>query len=178
LTVRYVNRVLIVVLALVLAGTGAGVAVEIGLAALARPPLVLPYPQLADVLGRSRWADAPVVAVLAGVALLGLVLLAGQLVPRRTRLVPIADPVPGVSTATTRRSLERVLRRAASGADGITTASVRATPRRIRVRAVTRLRDATGLHAGVVAAVGDQLDGIGLARRPAISVSVRQKESR
>jgi hypothetical protein len=175
---RYVNRVVVVLLALALAAAGVLTAIEVGLATLGRPPLLLPREQVTNLLQRSRWADAPVTLVLLGVAVLGLVLLVGQLVPRRTRLLPIADPTPGVTAATTRRSLERALRRAATGADGITAASVTATARRVRVRAVTGLRDTTGVHAGVVTAVNEQLDGIGLARRPALSVSLRQKESR
>jgi hypothetical protein len=175
---RYVNRILVVLLALTMAVTGVLAAVEIGLAALGRPPLVLPRAQLTDVLQRSRWTDAQVEGVLLGVAVLGLVLLAGQLVPRRTRLLAIADATPGVTAATTRRSLERALRRAARGADGITAASVTATPRRVKVRAVTALRDVTGIQANLVATVDDQLDGIGLAHRPPVSVSLRQKESR
>jgi hypothetical protein len=48
----------------------------------------------------------------------------------------------------------------------------------VKVRAVTRLRDVTGVQPGLVSAVDDQLDGIGLARRPTLSVSLRQKEPR
>jgi hypothetical protein len=175
---RYANRALVIALALALVVGGVLTAIEVSVATLGRPPLLLPREQAISLLQRSRWADAPVVAVLAGVAVLGLALLVAQLVPRRTRLLPIADPTPGVAAATTRRSLERALRRAAAGADGITAASVTATPRRVRVRAVTGLRDTTGVHAGLVAVVNDQLDGIGLTRRPALSVSLRQKDSR
>jgi hypothetical protein len=116
--------------------------------------------------------------VLLTVAVVGLALLVAQLVPRRTRLLPIADPTPGVTAATTRRSLERALRRAASSADGIVSASVTANRRRVKVRAVTGLRDLTGIRESLVSAVTEQLDGIGLSRRPALSVSLRQKEPR
>ncbi|MCW2611633.1 MAG: hypothetical protein JWM15_2879 [Cryptosporangiaceae bacterium] len=175
---RYVNRVLAVLLGLTLAAAGVLTALEVGLAALTRPPLVFPHERITEVLQRSRWEDAPVRGVLLGIAVLGLVLLVAQLVPRRTRLLPIADPTPGVAVATTRRSLERALRRAATGADGISAASVTASPRRVRIRAVTGLRDVTGVQPGLVAAVDDQLDGIGLARRPTLSVSLRQKDPR
>jgi hypothetical protein len=175
---RYVNRVVVALLTLALAVTGVFAAIEVVLAMLSRPPLVLPREQAIDALQHSRWADTPVRGVLLGVAALGLVLLISQLVPRRTRLLPIADPTPGVTAATTRRSVERALRRAATAADGITGASVTARPRRVRVRAVTGLRDVTGIHANLIAAVTDQLDGIGLARRPALSVTLRQKEPR
>ncbi|HEV7824742.1 MAG TPA: DUF6286 domain-containing protein [Mycobacteriales bacterium] len=175
---RYVNRASVVLLTLALAAGGVLTAIEVGLATLGRPPLLFPREHVADLLRRSQWADAPVAAALLGVAVLGLALLVGQLVPRRTRLLSIADPTPGVTAATTRRSLERALRRAATAADGITAASVTARPRRVKVRAVTGLRDVTGIHANLVAAVDEQLDGIGLARRPALSVSLRQKEPR
>jgi hypothetical protein len=175
---RYVNRALVIVLAIALAAAGVLAAVEVGLAALARPPLVFPHEQVIEALQGRRWADAPVRGILLGVAVLGLVLLVAQLAPRRTRLLPIADPNPGVAAATTRRSLERALRRAATGADGISGASVTVSPRKVKVRAVTGLRDVTGLHASLVATVDDELDGIGLARRPALSVSLRRKEPR
>jgi hypothetical protein len=175
---RYVNRVVMILLALALMAAGVLAAVEVGLAALSRPPLVVQREHVTEVLQRSRWADVPVRGVLLAVAVVGLVLLVAQLVPRRTRLLPITDPTPGVTTATTRRSLERALRRAATGADGIVAASVTASRRRVKVRAVTGLRDVTGLRTGLVAAVTEQLDGIGLARRPALSVSLRRKEPR
>ena len=175
---RYVDRVLVVALTLALAVAGVLTAVEVVLAALARPPLVFPREQVVDAVQGNRWADTPVRGVLLGVAVLGLVLLVGHLVPRRARLLPIADATPGVTVATTRRSLERALRRAATAADGITAASVTARPRRVKVRAVTGLRDLTGVRAGLVSVVDEQLDAIGLARRPALSVSLRQKEPR
>ena len=79
------NRVLSALLALVLVVGGLLVAVEIVLAQLGRPALLIPWSAWASWLGGQTWDTSTVRLVLAGLVVVGLVLLILALRPGKPR---------------------------------------------------------------------------------------------
>lgn len=143
LLLRALDRLLAVTLLVALAAAGAVVAVfcigdGTGNLSLHRLSDLVNLPQLRDTVG--DWlgrleADGGValLGVVAGVGAvaLGLLLLAGLLVPRRERLVTLESD--GESTITARRrALAAVARALAEQARGVTRAKARVRPRRRR----------------------------------------------
>lgn len=143
LLARGLVRVLAFVLLVVLAVVGLAIAVfsiQGGTATLSLPHLatILHLAALRDKVGTfldSLAASGPVaiVALLCGLGavLLGLLLLAGLLAPRRERLVTLRDDADG-SIAARRRVLARLGQSLTEGVRGVTGAKVRARPARRR----------------------------------------------
>lgn len=160
--VRLVAFLLLVVLALV------GLVVLVVAVDPSGGASLLRLPQLRDVVG--SWLDAlqdgvptPIVDVLAGAGavLLGLVLLAGLLVPRRERLVALRKTGHG-TLAARRRALAQVATGLVEQGRGVTEAKVKVKPRRrtggrLRVRAA---RTGPAEPAAVQRAITTQLEGL------------------
>lgn len=158
LLARALVRILAFVLLVVLAVAGLAIAVfsiQGGTATLSLPHLaeILSLASFRDTVGTfldSLAASGPV-AIIAlvcglGAVLLGLLLLAGLLAPRRERLVTLRDDKEGLVTAR-RRVLGRLGAVLTEGTPGVTDAKVRARPTRrgggrLAVRA-TRSRTAS-----------------------------------
>lgn len=174
---RIANSILAVLLSLLLIAAAVLVPVEVVFALLGREPWVLPWQGLADSLRNNAWDTGPVRAALIALGLLGLLLLAAQLKPRRPSELQLRPLTEGVQTGTSRRSLQRSLTRASSDVDGVSQSSVKAKRRSVTVNAVTRLRDPGDLESRVSAAVQSRLDSLSLESPPKVKVSVR-KEAR
>jgi hypothetical protein len=174
---RIANSVLAVLLSLLLIAAAVVVPVEVVFALLGREHWVLPWEGFADSLRNSTWDAGPVRAALIVLGVLGLLLLAAQLKPRRPRELRLQPLTEGVQAGTSRRSLQRSLTRASSDVDGVSQSSVRARRRSVAVTAVTRLRDPGDLESRVAAAVQSRLDSLGLESSPKVKVSV-SKEAR
>ena len=170
---RYVNRLLSVVVALALIALAVVVPVEIARAALGRPPWLVPFESWRSTLLATTWQDGWVRAVLVGLVLLGLLLLLVQLKPRRPGTLGLQPLTENVSAGTTRRSLQQSLSHAATEVDGVARASAKAGRRRVSVTAVPRLRDASGLEEQVRRSVTTRLEGLQLAQAPKLTVRVR-----
>ena len=170
---RYVNRVLAVVVALALIALATLVPVEIARAALGRPPWLVPWEQWRSTLAATTWQDGWVRAVLIGLVVLGLLLLLAQLKPRRPTTLALQQLTADVAAGTTRRSLQQSLSHAATAVDGVARASAKAGRRRVTVTATPRLRDTTGLEEQVRRSVTTRLDGLQLAQAPKLTVRVR-----
>ena len=176
---RPLNRVLALVLAVALLVGGVLLAVEVAAAAVGHGPLVVQWHGAYEAGGRDA-RDSSVVRTLCGaVAVVGLLMLLGQLKRRRPdRLaLEVADEHTdaGVSPA----ALRATVRSAALAVDGVSAATVRVTRRVTKVRATSRFGDRTaaeGLVAPVTARVEADLARLRLRTplRPRITVHPRR----
>jgi len=159
--VRVISFVLLVALAL--AGLAAAVFAVVGLTQLADLAALSSFRDTVGGFLRAIEADGPTarVAALAGLGglLLGLLLLAGILIPRRERLVTL-ERSPEGTLAARRRPLGQVAGALAEQTRGVTEAQAKVRPRRrggggtVRLTAVrTRPTDAKQVKD----AVGEQL---------------------
>ena len=168
-----VNRVLATLLALALLLGGLLTVVEVVLAALGRPPWLVPHPDWTSWLTDQDLGSTVVRAALIGAVVLGLVLLVLALRRGRPGALPLPARVESVRTTASRRGIERTLRAAATRPDGVRDAQVRARRRTVRVRAATALRDPGDLQSRVTEAVSQRLEELGLSGtlRPRVTVS-------
>jgi Family of unknown function (DUF6286) len=159
--VHIVNRVLATLLALALFLGGLLAVAEIVLAALDRPAWLVPHRQWSSWLAGQTFDDAAVRAVLIGLVVVGLLLLA---LPSRT---------DGVRVTASRRGIERSLASSARRADGVRSARAKVGRRSVRVQATTRMRSPGELQQPVATAVTERLDELGLSGvlRPRVTLS-------
>lgn len=176
---RLLLRLLARLLGLALAGAGAVLALEAGWA-LARPDsdsLVVPWTQWREQLADYAWADIEVLVaggVLAGVGLLLLLLARGA----RRHDVRLISPADGVAVVTSPRALARVVGHRVRAEDGVRTASVTASRRRLRVRASSGLHTEAQLRSTVAGVVAELVGDLPLVRRPRVRVQVGSSRDR
>ena len=115
---QWLTRALCALLALALLLGSLLVIVEVGLAAAGREPWLVPYADWETWLLEHTWDDRVVIAILAGLVVLGLVLL--FLAVRRSKppTLPLRARTPGVDVTASRKSVEKSLVRAASRTPG------------------------------------------------------------
>jgi glucose dehydrogenase len=154
------NRVLSALLALVLVVGGLLVAVEIVLAQLGRQALLIPWEAWARWLGGQTWDTSTVRLVLAGLVVVGLVLLILALRPGKPRRLALPD-----TGSIVRRALQQNLADTAARASGVASASAKAGRRTVTITATTANPNTTEVQKAAQAAVNQRLDQIGLARR-------------
>lgn len=173
---RILLRVLSPLLGLAVAALGIFAVLEIIWAWLrpAAVPLVLPWPAWQTTLQGWTWTATPVRLVAAGLVVLGLLLLVLALGAGR-REVRFTDPAPGITVATSPRSLARLVGHQVRELDHVASASVIATPRKITVRATSRQPAGTATP-DIAETVRTLLSELPLARTPRVSVTVRPTE--
>lgn len=171
-------RVVSALLALALFLGGLLTVVEIVLAALGQPPWVVPHQQWRVWLTSHSWNDAYVVAVLAGLVVVGLLLLLVALRPGRPATLRLPAGTEGVKVVVARRSVEKSLEAVASRTAGITRASAAAGRRTVRVKAHAVTATAPDLRQDVRDAVGTRVRQLGLADRMRIHVRLVTKDAR
>jgi hypothetical protein len=174
----WLNRAVSALLALALLVGSLLVIAEVAAAALGRGPWLVPYPEWTEWMRSHSWNDWIVNTILAGLVLVGLLLLTLGLRRGKPATLPLRERTPGVDVRASRRSVERSVAAAASRTSGVTgaDASVRRRRARIGVRAATR-SDAD-LRQEVESAVKERLDSLGLARDLRTRVAVSGKERR
>lgn len=175
---RIVNRLLALVLGIGLLVVGLAAVGEALLAYLGREP-VLPHDRVATALQGRGWSDPLVVQVLAVAAVVGVLLVALQFVPRRPAALALSDESDDRRTQIDRRGLQNRLRRVAEADQDVLSATVRVRRRRARVR-LSAPPDAAGkgVRARVRQALRTDVDGLGLRRRLRPTVRVRQARER
>ncbi|ASR34545.1 hypothetical protein BAY61_05560 [Prauserella marina] len=176
---RVLVRLLSALLGLAVAGAGALLALEVGWQWW-RPsavPLVLPWPEWKETLATVSWNSAAVriTAALIGVAGVVLLVVAGL---ARRRDVAFADPADEVTVTTSPRSLARVVGQHVRAHDNVTAASVTATARKVRVRAVSTFTSERELRPELLDSVATLLGDLPLARQPKLSVVVDSPKDR
>lgn len=169
---RALDRLLVLLLGLALVALAVLVPVEVVRALTGAAPLT-PWPGVLEALRAARWEDGAVLAVAAGTAALGLLLVVLELRPRRPRGVLLQGDVPGVRTTLARRGLQELLASAATTVPGVREAAVALRRRRARVTATTVLRGEERLDGALREAVAAQLDAVRPARAPRLRVRVK-----
>ena len=176
---RVLLRVLSLLLSLAVAAAGALLATEVVAAWLvADQPgyrgLLVPWVPWRSYLEQHTWRGVPPQLVCASVAVLGLLLLLLALGARR-KDVPLTDPAAEISVTASPTVLARLVGQQVRATDDITAADVTASARVVRVRAVGRGDDPAELRPAVRTRAKELLDELPLARRPRLSVSVREE---
>jgi hypothetical protein len=159
------NRVLSVLLALLLLAGGLLVAVEIVLAQLGRPALLIPWSAWVSWLGGQTWDTTIVRLVLAGLVVVGLVLLVLALRPGKPRRLALPATGSNLQVSIARRALQQNLADTAARASGVASASAKARRRTVTVTATTANPNTTEVQKAAQAAVDQRIKQLGLTRR-------------
>lgn len=168
---RVLLRVLSPLLGLALAAAGLLLVAEVGWRWAGRGPLTGVSPPA------WAWTDRPVPLVGACVAAGGLVLLVLALTARTPHL-PLDAPADGVRVVTTPTSLARVVGRRVRAEEGVASASVSASRRRVRVRAVSRTQDEASLRPRLLAVARSAVEDLPMPVKPKVSVVVLSPKNR
>ena len=172
---RVANRPLAFILAAALLACSVVIIGEVIGFAVHHSPLLVHWTTWQHWAGSTRW-DAFVVRVWAAVLMIvGLVLVVLEVKPRRVTRLPLLAVGQATDATVTRRGLARMLRKEATGVDGITGATVRVRRRRARVTAASgaRGRAAAGaMTEPVTQALGARLDGLNMRHAPRLTVRV------
>ena len=172
---RLLNRPLAFILAAALiAGCVIVIAEVIGFA-VHKSPLLVHWTSWYHWAHRTHW-DAEVVQVWSAVLIVvGALLLILELKPPRTTRLPLRSGDDATDAAVTRRGLAGMLRGAATGVDGISSAKVKVRRRRARVTAASAARGraaADTLTEPVIQALHGRLDNLDLRHPPRLKVRV------
>ena len=175
---RLLNRPLAFILAAALAVAGIIVIIEVIAFHIKSGPLVLHWTTWYHWAGRTHW-DQLVVRVWSAILIVvGALILALELKPRRVTRLPLHSGHDATDAAVTRGGLAGTLRAAATGVDGISSAAVKVRRRRARVTAVAAARGrpaADALKEPVTQALHSRLDGLDLRHPPRLTVRVTSR---
>ncbi|WP_236242500.1 DUF6286 domain-containing protein [Streptomyces sp. CC228A] len=172
------RRLLVAFVSLVVAAAGAAVAVDVVAVGTGNAPVVWPQRSLTRELRTREWGDDVIMAVAAGIALIGLLLLWAALSSGRRRAVRVDTADEHTRTVLTRRGLRRTIGAAVGRVDGVDEHRVRLRGRRVKVRATTPLREPQGLQERVAEAAGEQLAAVRTAAAYKVTVKVRTARGR
>ena len=143
--------------------------------AVHRSPLLVHWSSWYHWARKTGW-DALVIRVWSAILIvIGVLLLALELKPRRATRLPLRSADDATDAAVTRRSLAGMLRAAATGVDGISSATVKVRRRRARITAASAARGrpaASALTDPVTQALRDRLDCLDLRHPPRLKVHV------
>lgn len=174
---RALNRLVATLLALALAVGGALVLYEVVRTALNHSHGgVIAYSRLARAMRRNSWNDlGPIIAssvcIAVGLLLLLLGLRRGK--PDALTLTPLAEDV---ETVTTRRSLQKAMKRTASETEGVSSAKVKVGRRKAKVSATSPLRRGEGLDDRIRERLEAQLTATQLAKPPRLKIKTSTRE--
>jgi putative intracellular protease/amidase len=177
--VRVVVRLLTSLAGLVVLAGGALLIVEV-VGVWVRPGsggVLVPWSAARAVLRGLTWRDAPVLAVAAGCAALGAVLLLIALLAGR-RVIRLLDPAPEVTVTTDPRSLARVVGHRVRAEDGVAATAVTARRKRVRVKVTGRFRAVGDLRDRAATTASAAVEALPLRRGPRVSVSVSPAKER
>jgi hypothetical protein len=172
--VRLANRVLAALLILALACVGALLVIEVTADRLRHHTALVNWHPVYLWAARTSWVSGSIRVAAVILILLGLVLLAAELRPRRVARLAAAGAAD-MDTAYTRRGVAAAVRSAVTDVDGIRAASVRVNRRRIAVSAVAAALDkgaAQTVRDAVTTAARDRMAALSLRRAPTLSVRV------
>ena len=172
---RVLNRPLAFILAAALiAGCVIIIAEVIGFA-VHHSPLLVHWTTWYHWAHKTLW-DAEVVRVWSAILIvIGALILAVELKPPRATRLPLRSGDDATDAAVTRRGVAGMLRSAATGVDGISSAAVKVRRRRARITAASAARGrtaATALTEPVTQAARSRLDALDLRHPPALTVRV------
>jgi hypothetical protein len=172
---RLVNRPLAFILAAGLIAASVVVIAEVIGFAAHNSPLLVHWTTWYHWALRTRW-DSLVVRVWSGILIaVGALILILELKPRRVTRLPLRAANDATDPAVTRRGIAGMLRAAATGVDGISSATVKVRRRRARITAASVARGqpaAEALTGPVTQAVRSRLDNLGMRQPPRLKVHI------
>jgi hypothetical protein len=172
---RWLNRVLAATLGLALATAGVLVVWEAVGTVLDPSSRRLPYERWIASQGAFRWNSPEVLWLGAGLAALGLIVLALQVVPRRPPALGAASGGAGTAVDVDRPALERALSRAATGVDGVTGARTRTRQRKISTKVDVPGGGDRAIVEAVKVVLRRGLERFGVKPSPRVAVSSRAR---
>jgi hypothetical protein len=175
---RLVNRPLAFILAAVLAVACVIVIIEVIAVALHASPLVLHWTTWYHWARKTRWNQVVIQVWSAILIVIGVLILALELKPRRVNRLPLRSGEEATDAAVTRSGLAGTLRAAAAGVDGISAAAVvvRRGRARVTATAAARGRPATeALQQPVTQALHERLEELDLRHPPRLKVRVNSR---
>ncbi|WP_097229384.1 DUF6286 domain-containing protein [Streptomyces zhaozhouensis] len=134
--------------------------------------------ETADALATRPLDDGWVVAGAALAMVLGVGLVVLAFTPGLRRLLPMRQDSALMRAGIERSAAALVLRDRALEVSGVRSVRVAVGRRRIRVAAEAHFRELDAVRADLDAVLGDGIDELGLARRPALAVQVRRPAKR
>jgi hypothetical protein len=172
---RLLNRPLAFILAVALAAASVILIVEVIEFAVHSRPAVVHWTTWYHWANGTKW-NAQVIRVWSAVLIvIGVLLLALELKPRRITRWRLHSDDQATDAAVTRSGLAGTLRAAATGIDGISSADVTVRRRRAKIAAKSAARGraaADPLKQPVTQAVRDRLDSLHLQHPPRLKVRV------
>lgn len=175
---RVLLRVLSPLLGLILAAAGVLLIVEV-VAGWVRPDatdgLLVPWVSWRSAADGLTWADPLVLGIAAGVGVLGLLMLLAGTSGRRRDIV-LDSPAPDMTVTTSPRVLARLVGRRVRAADGVASASVTASRKKVSVAAQGHGDASPELRSSVDEQTRGVLDELPLTRRPRVAVSVTDRK--
>jgi hypothetical protein len=177
--VRPVNRLLGALLAIALVVIGVLVVVEvIAYRFNDQKPAIVHWHHAYAWADRTTWRQGSVRVTCIILIVLGLALLLSQLKPSRVSRLQVKSDV--TDAAYTRPGVAAALRTAVVKLDGVHSAKVRVSRRKVRVEAVSggsQLDTAQTLKQPITEAARQRLDSLELATVPTLSVHVKPRSS-
>jgi hypothetical protein len=175
---RIANRVLGALLSLAVACAGVLLIIEVIAARTGQRAVIVNWHAAYNWAARTAWISGSI-RVTAGILIvLGLVLLIAELKPPRVSRLA-ADPskagAADIDTAYTRRGVAAAIRSAVTDVDGIRSASVKVTRRKVTIGATAAAQGkaaARTLREPVTTAARQRLEALSLRRASALSVHV------
>ncbi|MER5390562.1 DUF6286 domain-containing protein [Saccharopolyspora sp. NPDC002686] len=176
---RFLVRLITTLLGAAVAAAGAVLAIE-AVAALVQPGrggVIVPWQRIHAALSVTSWDDAPVRVTAALVLVAGLVLLLVVTGSRR-REIRLHDPAPEVTVTTDPRSLARLVGHQVRDQDGVATAAVTASAKRVQVKASSQFREVGDLRERVTETAETAVQDLPLRSAPKVLVSVSAPKER
>jgi hypothetical protein len=173
---RIANRVLAMLFGLALLAAGVILIIEVVAYRADAAPVVFDWTATYRWAQRTTWDDTAVRVTAGVLALVGLALLASQLVPRRPSRLPLRSGDGATDMAITRRGLSDTLSDAVNNVDGVGATRVAVRRRRVKIKAQARAalastRD-TEVRDTVTSAAQHRLDELDLRRPPRVAVNL------
>jgi len=173
---RALSRLLAALLGIILLAGGIVVALEIGLTAVARRSVLLPYDDWLADGRRYRWDDSGIEIASLVVLAVGVLLLVVTLRRRKPKVV--AATAPGdVRAALSRRPLEAALRRYAMRISGVERVKVRVRKKAVTVSGGSLDSDLDRASQQLAEGLAAGLGRLPLATPPKVDVHLKRAKS-
>lgn len=177
---KFVNRVLAAFLALGLIIGGLLLVVEVVAQRVGSAPVLVRWDSAYMWGTTTTWDSNVIRIVVILLAVAGLILLAAELKRPTVKRLPVAHSADNVDIAYTRRGVAGAVKGAASGVDGVRSASAVVGRRSVKVTAVSSATEpaaAKSLTQSVTAAVQKQVNDLKLDPAPRVHVTMRARRS-
>ena len=170
---RAVNRLVATIVSIAVLAAAVIIVVEVVLAAIGHKPYLFQWHGVRDALARNTWRDLGAQVTGVVLVLVGLFLLLIGLKRGRPDVLQLADSGSGATVTTTRKSLQRALKAATLGTDGVDKAKVSIRRRKVKIGVKSPMLEASPVQRAVETRATRLLDGVELAKPLRIKTSVK-----